>query len=128
MSKDDFLPGSHKPLKGFNFSGMSSGLSLIECVPVSWKYYGTTSDTIDLTIEKVLQIMGLRTKLLSTQQEHQQHCDRTIFNVTSSLASLNVKKYSNIVPCDFFPNLPIVRVESNIFNASKLSIRKTHPI
>ena len=71
MRKYDFLPDSSKPLQGVNVSEIYSRLSTVGHLTVYWELHTATGDAIDLAIEKVIQVSGLPTTLLSPQQTWQ---------------------------------------------------------
>ena len=66
--KKDFIPDTFVPMSGVTVLGITSGLQVEGHGTVSWNFYSSKGGVIILTIEKVLCIPNIPTRLLSPQQ------------------------------------------------------------
>ena len=105
---------------GVTVSGIASGLEVTGYGTVSWNVYSQTGDVITISIDKVLHILSILTRLISPEQIYQQYEKITCFSLDSSSAKLIFQYYTINIPYDFASNLAITYAESNINNYLKV--------
>ena len=101
-------------------SGIASGLTVLGCGSVSWRFYANKGETIDVTIDKAYHVPELPTKSLSPQQACQQHGQGTQFLINKSNETLSMHSDTIVAPYDHLSNLPIVSIEARISKHKKV--------